>query len=214
MLRLYYAPGTISLAPHIILNELNLCFEPVRVEVADNRLKNYKTSDFIKINPTGLVPVLAIDGATLTESLAIALHLVGREKNNTLLPKSGTWDEAKAMEWLAWLATSAHRTIGAYFRPEHLADDEQTQQRLRKYALKHMKEQALYIERRIAHDGKYATGSNFTLVDAFLLVYYRWFQVIGLPVEEQPNWRRVTESCLARQSVQKTLLTEGIAVSV
>lgn len=43
MLRLYYAPGTISLAPHIILNELNLCFELVRVEVADNRLKNYKT---------------------------------------------------------------------------------------------------------------------------------------------------------------------------
>lgn len=67
MWRFYYASGTISLAPHIILNELNVKYEQIVVKVADNLVRNYAAAEFLDINPFGLVPVLQTDDFTLTE---------------------------------------------------------------------------------------------------------------------------------------------------
>ncbi|CAD7381945.1 glutathione S-transferase N-terminal domain-containing protein [Xanthomonas hortorum pv. vitians] len=214
MVRLHYDPGTISLAPHIVLNELKLSFEPVRVAIADNSLHNYKTPEFIRVSPAGLVPVLEVEGEVLTESMAISLYLVRRERNMMLLPAAGTLAEARVLEWIAWLATGVHRSIGAYFRPEHLAEDDGTRQRLREFARTHMAYHAQRIEEGIASVGRYATGADFTLVDAFLLVYYRWFQLIGLDMMRWPRWRKVTRNSLEREAVCVTLSTEEITFAV
>ena len=58
-MKLYYAPNTCSLSPHIVLRELELEFELVKV---DN--KNKLTADgrdFRTINPKGYVAALELD---------------------------------------------------------------------------------------------------------------------------------------------------------
>lgn len=65
-MKLYYAPDTCSLSPHIVLRELELEFELVKVNnsskiTADGR-------DFRTINPKGYVAALELDdGQILTE---------------------------------------------------------------------------------------------------------------------------------------------------
>ncbi len=58
-MKLYYAPQACSLAPHIVLRELDLPFELVRV---DNSTKQTATGeDFLAINPKGYVAALQLE---------------------------------------------------------------------------------------------------------------------------------------------------------
>lgn len=210
----YYAPGTISLAPHIVLHELGATFNPVRVAVADNIWRNYATPEFLKISPDGLVPVLDTGEFVLTESLAISLHLAYRKKIPDLIPALETLEGAKSLEYLSWLVTQAHRVIGAYFRPEHLTEDRTLHASLHQSASRQMGALALYIESRLPSQSNYATGATFTLVDAFLLVYHRWVQTCGVNMHHLPNWKRITRNALRREAVCKALATEGITLEM
>ena len=59
-MKLYYAPGTCSLSPHILLRELDLRFDLIRV---DNRAKRTADGrDFLAINPKGYVAALEVEG--------------------------------------------------------------------------------------------------------------------------------------------------------
>lgn len=73
-MKLYYAPDTCSLSPHIVLRELGLEFELVKV---DNRSKlTADGRDFRIINPKGYVAALELDnGQILTEGPAIVQYL-------------------------------------------------------------------------------------------------------------------------------------------
>ena len=58
-MKLYFAPGACSLAPHILLREVGADFE---LEQVDNKAKKTKSgADFWQINPKGYVPVLELD---------------------------------------------------------------------------------------------------------------------------------------------------------
>ncbi len=65
---LYYAPITCALAPYITLTEANAEFE---VRPLNFRKGQNKSADYLKINPKHKVPLLMVDGETLTESTAI-----------------------------------------------------------------------------------------------------------------------------------------------
>ena len=69
-MKLYYAPGTCSLSPHIALTEAGLPFEAVRVDLKSHRLAD--GGDYGGINPKGYVPALEVaDGSRLTVGPAI-----------------------------------------------------------------------------------------------------------------------------------------------
>ena len=55
--RLLHSPGACPLAPHIVLEERGLAFEPVRIAVAEGT--NHRP-EYLAINPRGRVPALHI----------------------------------------------------------------------------------------------------------------------------------------------------------
>ena len=73
-MKLYYAPGACSLAPHIVLAEAGIAADFVKVD-----LKTHQTEagvDYYTINPKGSVPLLELDnGERLTEVSAIVQYL-------------------------------------------------------------------------------------------------------------------------------------------
>ena len=73
-MKLYFAPMTCSLSPHIVLRELGLPFELIRV---DNKTKRTADAlDFLTINPKGYVAALVLDnGSVLTEGPVIVQYL-------------------------------------------------------------------------------------------------------------------------------------------
>lgn len=119
-LRLFYAPGACSLAPHIVLEETGLLFIPVRV---DTKSGEHRQPDYRRINPKARVPAIAIDDWVLTENPAI-LQFIARS-----YPDAGLWpdhprDQARAAEWLAWIASTVHVAYAHVRRAERYATSE------------------------------------------------------------------------------------------
>ena len=90
-MKLYYAPGTCSLSPHIVLRELAIEFELVKV---DNRSKlTADGRDFLTINPKGYVAALELDdGKILTEGPAILQYLAELNPEIGLAPRADGWE--------------------------------------------------------------------------------------------------------------------------
>jgi glutathione S-transferase len=119
MLILYYWPGASSMVPHIVLEEIGTPYERQLVNLAQGE---HKTSVYLKINPHGKVPALAIDGTVLTENVAILSYLSKRFPEAQLLPQSIV-EEARCISTMAWFASAVHPTFAHIIRPERFATD-------------------------------------------------------------------------------------------
>src|SRR6516162_8897052 len=73
-MKLYYAPGACSMAPHIVAREAGHTFDLERVDIPNK--KTADGGDYWKINPKGYVPALMLDdGQVMTE---VQLGVIGR----------------------------------------------------------------------------------------------------------------------------------------
>src|SRR5690242_18883139 len=98
VMKLYYAPGACSLAPHIALREADLSYTLARVDLAKHAVEDGR--DYKSINPKGYVTTLELDdGTTLTEASVVLQYIVDRVPG-TLAPAFGTMERYRLMEWL------------------------------------------------------------------------------------------------------------------
>lgn len=97
MLRLHYYPGFISLATHIVIEEIGLDYELsfVNLHKGPNRSPSY-----LALHPDGLVPVLEDGDLVLYESVAIILHLLEKTGGASLLPEQGSALRPQFYKWL------------------------------------------------------------------------------------------------------------------
>jgi glutathione S-transferase len=93
-MKLYYAPGTISLMPHVALLESALPFIAVRVDEVSKRTQDGE--DYRAVSPLGYVPALALDdGSLLLEAAAIAQYVADRDPTGRLAPPNGTIERTR-----------------------------------------------------------------------------------------------------------------------
>jgi glutathione S-transferase len=95
-MKLYEFPPTRSMRARWTLQELGIDFEPVRVNLVAGE---HKSSEFLKINPAGKVPVLVDGDTVLTESIAIVLYLAEKFPARGLIPA----DPVRRAELYRWL---------------------------------------------------------------------------------------------------------------
>lgn len=212
--RLYYSPGSCSMAAHIVLEEVSATFE---LQLVSLEYGEAQAAHFLAVNPKGRVPALAIEGEpkVLTELPAILLYLARRHALSRMLPDDSI-DEARCIEWLAWLAGWVHGMgYAALWRPERFVESSDHYAAVRANG-RHLIESAyLQVEKRLAGEGPWAIPSGYSIVDPFLLVLYRWGMRIGLPMlDAYPAWRSLTRQMLERPAVKRVLLREGLSISV
>jgi glutathione S-transferase len=115
-MKLYYASGACSLAPHIILREAQL---PFSVEKVDT--KTHKTEhgvDYYTINPKGYVPLLELDsGERLTEGPIIAQYICDKAGRQDLMPAAGSMARYRVMEWQNYTTSELHKSFSPLFNP-------------------------------------------------------------------------------------------------
>jgi glutathione S-transferase len=179
-IRYWYSPGACSLAPHILLHELGLDFEPIRVPIKEGALQ---TEAFGRLNPKRRVPVL-----------------MGR----------GLIDQARVYEWMNWLSGTVHaQGFGCLWRPQRFSDDAHVHESITARGRKTVAEYLATIDAKLL--GSHAVGDGFTAVDAFLLVFYRWGNLIGIDMPATyANYGRFAEGHARRASVVKALAAERI----
>src|SRR5215813_34201 len=84
-MKLYYAPGACSMAPHIVAREAGHTFDLERVDIPNK--KTADGGDYWKINPKGYVPALVLDdGQVLTEVAVICQYLGDQKPQAGLVP--------------------------------------------------------------------------------------------------------------------------------
>jgi glutathione S-transferase len=201
-MKLYYAKGACSLAPRIIINELQI---PCEFESVD--LKNKTTAnggDFLKINPKGSVPVIETqDKQILTENAVILQYLADSQHANQLLPPTTDFNRYRVLEWLNYVATEMHKGCGPLFNtavPQEIKD--QT-------FIPLLKKKLDYIEKNLEKT-QFIAGNEFTLPDAYLFTILRWFKNFNIDITQ---WKKVSEyvnNLKKRNSIQKSLQEEGL----
>jgi len=106
-MKLYYAPGACSLAPHIVLAEAGIAADFVKVD-----LKAHLTEsgvDYYTVNPKGSVPLIELDnGERLTEVSAIVQYIADQKPGAALAPAAGTFERYRLQEWLNFVSSELH----------------------------------------------------------------------------------------------------------
>jgi glutathione S-transferase len=201
-MKLYFAPEACSLSPHIVLRELGLKFELVKVDT-----KTHKTADgrdFYTINPKGYVPVLELDdGQRLTEGPAIVQYLADLKPESTLAPANGTWERTRLQEWLNFITSEIHKGFSPLFN----AAMPQEAQAIFKEKLGQRFGQ---IEPTLAKQD-YLTGSQFTIADAYLFTTVRWSKFVGIDLAPWPALVKFLDRVEQRKAVQAALAAEAQA---
>lgn len=208
--KLYYSPGACSLASHIALEESGIPYETQRVLTAQGEQRK---PEYLKINPRGKVPTLVTDGKVLTENVAILTYIGGGYPRAGLWPKK-TWDQAQAVSTMAWLSNTVHPTFGRLLRSERFVPEGAPPEAIEavKAKARETYEASLREIDGLLDGRKWIVGDHFTVVDGYLVVFYRWGNKQGFPMKSMKNYTRHVEEVTGRPAVSKVLADEGITL--
>lgn len=203
-MRLYYAPGACSLAPHILALEAGLQLELVKVDLATKRTE--KGDDYLAINPKGAVPALvARTGETLTEAAIVLQYLSDIAPEAELLPAAGTFARYRALEWLNFIATELHKGFGPLWKDTTPAEFRETTKQL-------LAQRFGYLDRELA-DRPYLLGQRFTAPDAYAFTILSWARLFAIDIARWPNVASYVSRIGNRPKVRQALIEEGLIKS-
>lgn len=200
-MKLYYAPGACSLAPHIVACEAGLDLDLEKVDIPNKRTAG--GDDYWKINPKGYVPALRLDdGAILTEAAVICQFLADRKPGCGLVPEQGTLERYRLMEALNFVSSEVHKQLGALFNPAMTDEMKEVQKGTiarRFNALEQMLEGRQYL-----------TGETFTVADAYLFTVLGWTDMFKIDLAQWPHIRAYRARVAQRPQVQEAMKAEGL----
>lgn len=201
-MKLYYAPGACSMAPHIVAHEIGTRLDLVKVDIPNKKTED--GGDFWKVNPKGYVPALELDdGGVLTEVGVICQYLADQKPETGLVPKAGTIERYRQMEALNFTATEVHKQLGALFNPKMTPE-------MREVQLGVVGRRLDTLEQRLA-GRSFMMGDTFSAVDAYLFTVLRWSKPLKVDLGKWPNITAYIERVGARPKVQEAMKHEGLS---
>lgn len=199
LIKLYYAPHTCSLSPHIVLRELGLPFELVRVNNSTRRTADGR--DFRDINPKGYVAALELaNGEVLTEGPAIAQYLADLKPELGLAPPAGSWERVRLQEWLNFITSEIHAGSAPLFNP---ALPEPVLAIFRDKLFRRFD----FLETTLARQ-PWLLGGRFGVADAYLFTVLGWCRVFNIDLARWPAMNAYVETIGARPAVREALMAE------
>ncbi len=217
---LYYSPQSCSLAPHIVLEEIGRPYRLELVIATDGKMTD--TPEWGAINPKRRVPALsAVPGTAggvpgiLTEAHAILLFLARSNPEADLLPADAA-TQARASEWMNWLSSSVHAICyGQIWRPQRFVSDPALFPAVQAKGRETLAEHHAHIERLMADGRDWALPGAYSVVDPYLLVFWRWGGRIGFDMRRAfPSWAAATRRALDRPAAARVLRSLALDVEV
>ncbi|WP_413574721.1 glutathione transferase GstA [Bdellovibrio sp. HCB290] len=200
-MNLFYSPGACALASQIALREAGLNFELVKVDL---KAKEYSGGDYKKINPKGYIPALQLpNGHLMTEGAVILQWIADQVPEKNLLPKFGTMERYKAMEWLNFIATEIHKGLGSLFGGAVM--NEETKEQIKaKVGLR------LNVLDQHLSQNPFILGQEFSVADAYAYNVLRWTGLVGVDMSSHTNLQKFMGAVAERPSVKEAVAAEGI----
>lgn len=189
-LKLYFAPGSSSMAVHIALHETGAPFES---QAMSFHKKDMRAPWYLAINPAGKVPTLMVDGKPIIEVAGCLFYLAKRFPEVKLLP-AGIEAEAEAVSWMSFIASQVHPA--------------------RRQGLEHVTEIWTIADQKLGANQKlgganWALGS-FSIVDIHL--FRLWWRVVNSALPRPQGLSHLDalyERMMARAAVKRTIEIES-----
>lgn len=193
-MKLYYCPGTCSLAVRIALLEADLKFETVEVDLRKKR--TVQGEDFLAINPKGYVPTLVLDDQSQLSEMVSTLYWIETEHG-----KAQGVNHLALLDMLSCLSTEVHKYfLLATFLPNDEAKD---------YARSKIAQRYDWLGGQLK--GQYLFGDTPTSADAYLHVTVRW-ALSGKSASAVPaSLKQFHATFGARPAARAALEAEGLA---
>lgn len=191
-MKLYFAPDTCSLSPHIVLQELGLPYDLVRVN--NHTKRTSEGGDFLTVNPKGYVAALQLaSGHVLTEGPAVVQYLADLKPEAELAPANGTLERVRLQEWLNFITSEIHAGSAPLFSknlPEAVKD----------FFKARLFKRFDLIEATLKKQ-TYLMGNSFTVADAYLFTVLGWMPGFAIDLRRRPNIVAYIQRIAARPSV-------------
>ena len=206
MYALYYYPGNASLLPHMALREAGVPFE---LRLVDRSQDAQNSTEYLRLNPNGRIPVLVHGNLVLFETAAITMYIADQHPEACLVPQLGTPERAQFYKWMVHLANTPQAEYRPWFYPwQHVADPAAAD------AVKQASGERLgrmfdLIADQLG-DGPWLLGERFSAADLFLLMLVRWGRAMPRPPRDLPQLASHARRVLARPAVQAAFAAEGL----
>jgi glutathione S-transferase len=197
--KLYHWPGTRSVRPRWLLEELGVPYEIERVNVFQGE---GRTAAYLAIHPHGAVPALQIDGVDLFESGALCMFLADKYAEKGLAPPINTPERGLYYQWMFYVPATLepplfdialHSTI----LPVHRRIPEVV-----RFSQRRFEPIARVLDQAVT--GKtYLLGERFTAADILLAATLNWLpelirnypalEAYRLRLSQRPAYQRALE---------------------
>jgi glutathione S-transferase len=204
MLTLYFYPNACSMASHVALEEAGAAFEVKKINIFTGQ---QFTPEYKAINPRSKVPALRFDdGRVLLESTAI-LGWIGTAFPAANLLGGDPLAKARTIATCAWLSGTVHPTFKQFYHPEHVISDAGLHAAVKEQAKLNYWAHLQEIDTILA-DRLWMMGEQFTVADAYALVFYSWGRDLALPINELGNVVAMKDRLIQRPAARRALERE------
>src|SRR5262245_46382713 len=203
-MKLFYAPGSSSLLPHIVLYEAGLPFTAIKVDEHTKEMEG--GGDYRKINPLGYLPTLLLDDSTLLiEGPAIAQYISDQEPLENLAPQYGATERTKLHSCLTFCSSEMHK--GGFSPLFYKGMPEEVKEIFRRRLTARFR----YLDQHLAeHD--YLMGKDYTVADAHLFVISNGASQVAFYLTPYPNVISYRKRIAQRPAVRAAMMAEGLVI--
>jgi glutathione S-transferase len=162
-----------------------------------------KTLEYLKMNPTGLVPTIDDDGFVLWESHSIVRYLAAKHGAGKLWP-ADLRQRADAERWMDWTYTFQREFQRPIFWPLVRTPPEKRDLNAIE-AARAVCSELLQIPERYLSDRPYLAGDRLTIADIPLGCHVQLWMRLPLERPAQPNLKAWFERLCERPAFRKTV---------
>ncbi|MDH5824078.1 glutathione S-transferase family protein [Luteimonas sp. RD2P54] len=206
-LTLYAAPMSSATPVVHAVAELGVPHELVMLDLSAG---DQKQSDYLAINPNGVVPTLVVDGTPLFEAVAIMQWLgetYGVERG--LWPAAGTPDRLQALSWTTW----AYVTYGGAVQRLNLAQSDRVDPAVRhapmaEHCRGELDAMLAILDARLA-GRHWLLGGEFSLADLIVASVVIYSSYCGVQLDGHANVAAWARRFQQREAFGKTWHQDG-----
>lgn len=200
-LTFYYAPRSTAAITDIVLEELGVPCERIKVDLKKGESRS---PEFLRLNPNGKVPLVVHDGTPIWESAAITMYLgevFGVEQD--LYPGPGP-KRGVAMKWIAWANVTLAEAVGRWLRnTSDWTPAEQHNAKAAEAAQADLRNCLRILDEELA--GRAFLLDAYSLADAHVNALVDWLRFLKVDLSAYAHLTAWSRRCAARPAYVRVM---------
>jgi glutathione S-transferase len=189
-----------------MLIELGEPHELVKVDIEGGE---HRKPEYLKLNPSGVVPTLVVDGVPLGEAAALCMILAERHPQAGFAPAVGHEQRAAYLSWMFFLSNTLQTAYHNWFYPDQPAGHAAVEA-VQAAARRRIESCLDRVDRQIAKSGSYLLGDRASAADFVTTMLMRWSRNMPKPATEWPAIAGYVKRMKSRPTFKVLYEREGL----